>query len=108
MSIGDFGGQARQFGVRGNAPDPAVVGVATGLVKYELASYDYLDLATGQPWHGGTFPSAGLKSQLQDSPPGGTILVQLVGRRLLKVETFPGRTAAEVTGFTAAAKLYER
>lgn len=109
VSVGDFGGEARQFGVRGNAPDPSAVSQASGLVKYELAGFGYVDIATGQPFTWRAFPTAGLRSELQDFPSGGgVILVQLVGPRLLKVETFPGKTAADVSGFTPAAKLYER
>jgi len=33
---------------------------------------------------------------------------QLVDDRTLKVETFPGKTASQVEGFTASALIYER
>ena len=38
----------------------------------------------------------------------GVALFQLVEDRKLKVETFAGKTAAEVSGFTANARIYER
>jgi hypothetical protein len=38
----------------------------------------------------------------------GTVLMQLVGQRLLKMEIFPGKTAAQVNGFDSAALMYER
>ncbi len=38
----------------------------------------------------------------------GSILLQVLPNRKLRVETFPGAFAAFVGGFTAAAKTYER
>ena len=38
----------------------------------------------------------------------GVVLVQMLEDRLLKIEAFPGKKAAEVEDFTSAAKLYER
>lgn len=38
----------------------------------------------------------------------GVVLFQLLDDRTLKVETFPGKTAAQVDGFTESALLYER
>ena len=38
----------------------------------------------------------------------GTVLMQLIADRRLKVEVFPGNRAEEVDGFTAAAVIYER
>ena len=38
----------------------------------------------------------------------GVVLFELLDDRTLKVETFPGETAAQVDGFTEAALLYER
>jgi hypothetical protein len=38
----------------------------------------------------------------------GTVLMQMTAPRELKVEIFPGRTAADVAGFDSAALLYER
>lgn len=105
VSIGDFAGQPRQFGVVGNGPDPASVSVATGLVKYELVQYMYYK-PNGELWSGRELAS-GLVSR-NGSQTFGVVLLQLIGPRSLKVEAFPGKTAAEVSGFDGAAKLYER
>jgi hypothetical protein len=48
VSLGDFGGLAAQFGVVGNGPDPATVGVGS-LVEYELAEWQYFN-AEGNLW----------------------------------------------------------
>ncbi|MBM3272323.1 hypothetical protein FJY94_03575 [Candidatus Kaiserbacteria bacterium] len=96
VSIGDFDGRPRQFGVWGNGPDPAKVSAADGLVKYDLVY--------------APFNSNGTPIELGPQMRGvqGVLLVQLVENRKLKVEAFPGKNAASVTGFTAGAKNYER
>ena len=38
----------------------------------------------------------------------GVVLVQVLEDQKIKFETFPGKIASEVTGFTNAAKIYER
>ena len=38
----------------------------------------------------------------------GVVLAQVIPGRKLKFEAFPGRTAAQVSGFTSNAKTYER
>ncbi len=105
VSLGDFGGQPAQFGVAGNSPDPRDVGVETGPATYELVQWQYYR-ADGSIWDRWSFtsgPTARNESQVL-----GTVIVQLVAPRTLKVEAFPGKTAAEVSGFTGAARLYER
>lgn len=95
FSAGNFSGEARSFalaGVDGNAPDPSVVSTETGLVKYQLVQ------APGMT----PSPPTG---QLQTF---GVVLVQMTGTRTLKCEAFPGKSASEVAGFTALAKMYER
>lgn len=42
VSMGDYDGEAVQFAVKGNSPDPADVSVEDGLVKYELVNYQYI------------------------------------------------------------------
>ena len=49
VSMGDFEGREEQLGVKGNAPNPAEVDVNTGLVKYELVSFDYVK-KDGRSW----------------------------------------------------------
>ncbi len=110
FSTGNFSGQARQFGVKGNAPDPRNVTIETGLVKYELTQFSYY--AANDPARNG-LGSTGVRagddvaSRNMDQVLG-VALVQMTGTRTLKCELFPGKTAAEVTGFTAAAKVFER
>ena len=107
VSLGDFGGQPLQFGVHGNAPDPAPVEVATGLVKYELVGFRYFLGNTMNVWDNMSFASDVRGGNL-DTQVGGVVLLQLLATRSLKVETFAGKTASQVTGFTSAALLYER
>ena len=95
LSIGDLDGRARQFAVRGNAPDPAKVSKADGVVKYSLITPN-VDGRTGMPMTG-----------FEDHPQG-TLLVQLIGDRSLKFEVFAGKLPKEVNGFTAMARAYER
>ena len=38
----------------------------------------------------------------------GVLLAQLLEDRKLKIEVFPGKTAADVTTFTTGVKIYER
>jgi hypothetical protein len=95
VSIGELDGRARQFAVRGNSPDPAKVSKADGLVKYTLVTPN-VNSRTGQPMPG------------FDERSYGTLLVQLVEERKLKLEVFTDKRADEVRGFTAAARIYER
>ena len=106
VSLGDFQGQARQFAVTANGPDPAQVGIVTGAVKYELRYWGYFHKQTGKSWdYRAPF------DEFRVLPWGeaqGTVLMQMVGERRLKVEVFPGRRAEEVEGFTSNALFYER
>jgi hypothetical protein len=106
VSIGNYQGQPQQFAVIGNAPDPAGVSQATGIVKYELGQIVNYSGDTGQLWdyklympHMRTRAGASVQA---------TVLLQLIGDRQLKVEVFPGKTSAEVQTFDSAAQLYER
>ncbi len=95
ISIGDFDGRAAQFWVKGNAPDPASIGEKDGVVKYELR------------WR-----QLGSPGQLQKRADAddvqGVALVRVLPNHRLKFAAFPGRTAGQVTGFTAAARFSER
>lgn len=105
ISIGSFDGEPRQFGVVGNSPDPADVNIESGLVSYELFEYWYYDL--NEEWWDEESVVKGLKStKTRDVP--GVILFQLIEDQKLKVETFPGKAAEEVTGFTNDVMIYER
>jgi hypothetical protein len=105
VSVGDFNGESKQFTVEGNKPDPAKVGKSTGLVKYGLVDFEYI-MPNGQPWD-----RASLVKNLKvrnASQLHGTILFQLVEKRKLKVEIFPGKSASQVSGFTKNVRVYER
>ncbi|MEQ1859971.1 MAG: hypothetical protein ABMA13_08545 [Chthoniobacteraceae bacterium] len=94
-SIGDFAGKPAQYWVKGNAPDPAKVSEKDGVVKYELI------------W--GQLGSSGDRQMRHDADAvQGTVLAQVLPGRRLKFEVFPGRTAADVSDFTSAARIYER
>lgn len=95
-----------QFTVTGNTPDPKNVDVSSGMVKYEVNYYSYvLQNNPTQMWN---FQSNQGPVTPKSNYAEGILLVQMMDNRLLKVETFPGKTAAQVTGFTSAAQLYER
>ncbi|MBI4021490.1 MAG: hypothetical protein HY369_04545 [Candidatus Aenigmarchaeota archaeon] len=105
VSMGDFADTEKQFGVAGNAPDPADVSVVTGLVEYALVDYDYF-VPDGSLWDKISV-AKGITAKNGDDVQG-VILLQLVEDRKLRVEIFPGKKAMEVSGFTASAKMYER
>lgn len=105
FSIGNYPGGAAQFIAKRSSTDPATVGVATGLVKYELGGIDYITPA-GAFWR---FEKVvpGIKV-VDPKTVVATVLVQLMDTRLLKVEVFPRKTATQVTAFDASAVLYTR
>lgn len=96
LSFGDYQGKATQFDAKAGSPDPTTIGVSSGLVKYEMVAFL-------QP---GPSPTGGV--QTPSTQVLGTVLFQLTDTRKLTMETFPGKTAAQVTAFTAAAKTYVR
>jgi hypothetical protein len=91
ISMGFADGSSRQWTVRGNGPDPAKVDATNGAIKYELTE-----------WRGDSV------STNANLPAVGVLLVQVLAGRQLRVEYFPGVMAGAVTGFDAAAKIYER
>ncbi len=106
LSIAGYEGEdSKQFGVKGNSPDPADIGIENGIIKYELVELDYID-SNGKPWDRKSLVK-GLKTATNDMVVG-TVLVQIIEQRKIKFETFPGKTASEVDGFTDNAKVYER
>lgn len=93
ISIGGIVAPAGVYAVSANAPDPATVGVSTGVVSYLLLNPDDRSQMVRSP----------------DSPPGlGVLLVQLVRESKLRAEYFPGKRAGEIADFTGAASIYER
>jgi hypothetical protein len=106
ISIGGYGGEdSKQFGVKGNAPDPADVDKEDGVITYELIEYDYI-AQNGSYWDRTSF-AKDLKTVERENVLG-VVLVQVLEGRKIKFETFPGKTASEAAGFTNAAKMYER
>lgn len=105
ISIGhDWGLLGRTpFGVKGNSPDPATIGVEQGPVKYELVGRTNTNTA-----HGITIPTTDIFTETDESQIFGTMLVELLEPRTLKVEVFPGKGASRVSEFTDAARTYER
>ncbi len=106
ISLGDYNGEAMQFGVKGNSPDPANVSVDSGIIKYELVPLSFVD-GTGGTWYNRYYAS-GVKMKNQDDLVQGTVLIQMIGNRRMKMEIFPGQTGDQVSGFTSAAVIYER
>jgi len=104
VSIGNWQGKAMQFAVKGNAPDPATVGVGEP-IKYELVQHSYVK-ADGTSWDNFSYTPV-VKGKAMDRVMG-VVLFQLIENRQLKAEFFPGKTAAQVTGFTDQAWRYYR
>ncbi len=95
VSLGSYGGRPRQFWVKDNAPDPAKVSAADGLVKYELL---YAQLG-----------SSGQRQVRHDADVvQGVVLAQVLADGRLRLEIIPGRAGAEVKGFSEAARIYDR
>lgn len=105
VSLGNFSNDARQFAVKGNAPDPATVDITDGLVKYELVEFEYIT-TEGSFWDRMSLVKVS-KAQGMNLVMG-TVLVQMIEKRKINVEVFPGKKASEVKDFTQNAKVYER
>lgn len=106
FSIGNINGEAKQFAIKSLSITPDKVDIESGLVKYELAQWSHFDSGTGDIWIGEAFPKGELKFRADNSQ--GTALVQLLEKRKLKVEVFLNKTPSQVSGFTSAAKVYDR
>lgn len=105
VSIGDFNGESQQYGVRGNFPDPAEIGVASGLIKYELVQFDYIQ-PDGQHWDRDSLVQ-GLRV-VEASELGGCVLFEMIEERKVKMEGFPDQLCSGISGFSSEAKFYER
>lgn len=106
ISVGDFFGEEKQFSISRNAPDPKNVGVETGLVKYDPLPWSYQKI-DGTPWDRMLF-TKGVKIVNDGYQSYGCILVQMIESRKLKFEGFKGKVCSSISGFTSAAKMYER
>ena len=105
VSLGNFNGEPRQYAVKGNSPDPAKISRDSGMVKYELVSWGYTT-ENGQEWD--KTKLAKVIKATEGTHVDGTALVQMLEDRKIKFETFPSKTAEEVTEFTSNARIYER
>lgn len=102
ISTGDYEDKARQFGTTG--PDPSSVDVSSGPVKYELYYYEYVDDA-GKTWNGLSYEK--IHSRIFREPLG-TMIVEMLENRKIRVEAFPGKRASDIQRFTDNAIIYER
>ncbi len=83
-----------------------MVGVSTGLVRYELGELQSYSAVTGAAWDTKTYlPHMRVRAT---GAVIGTVLMRLVGTRSLEMEIFPGKTAGQVNGFDSGALIYER
>jgi hypothetical protein len=106
VSFGNYQGHPEQFAVAGNTPDPATVDRSTGLVRYELALIEHYSFSTGVVGDNVSFlPHIRTRAA---SRVEGTVLMQLVDQRSLKIEIFPGKRSADVSGFDSGALMYSR
>jgi hypothetical protein len=103
ISMGDFEGEPMQFGVVGNSPDPEDVGIETGIVEYELSDFEHFD--GEDQWEYDLVK--GLDARNTESV-HGVVLFQVLENNRLRMETFPGKTPSQVSGFTDSARTYER
>ncbi|MBI2668365.1 hypothetical protein HYX14_00845 [Candidatus Woesearchaeota archaeon] len=90
------------FGLKGNQPDPKNIAVENGLVKLELVALDDIGTQFNYVTRG-----KALYTKSSDNVVG-TMLVQMLDTRRIKVEVFPGKRSGEIAGFTEKARIYER
>jgi hypothetical protein len=123
ISFGTFGNtfvsaneSYRGYGIRNNLPDPADIGVDSGLVKFDLIALDkgngeltgYRVESTGKLWDRKTYPEGGTLLPVYRQDTIGTVLVKMLDDRTIKVEVFRKMPVGEVTEFTDKFKIYER
>ncbi|MBI2572526.1 hypothetical protein HYV86_01590 [Candidatus Woesearchaeota archaeon] len=106
ISLGGFNGEALQFSSKSNSPLPRSVNTQSGLVKYELVTTEYTIGNSNQYWDRLSL-AHDLKAQ-PGSEVKGVVLVEMLEDRRMKLEVFAGKTASQVSGFSSAAKFYER
>ncbi len=75
--------------VFGNEPLPEAVTMGSGKVKYKVATW----------WE---------IYQNENTPPDGTVLIEMTAKDRIKYEFFPGKVPEQVNDFSAAVKIYER
>ena len=120
ISFGSYGesGKPQNFGVNGNEPAPADIGVGSGSVKFELKGLDrgpgptvesgFKLTSTGKWWDGKSYPENRSLVAVYRDDPAGVLLVEMLDARTIKTEVFENKEPDEVTGFTDNAKIYGR
>lgn len=107
ISSGAWGENATQFAISSSGPRPDTVGIANGLVKYEL--YQFELLADGKLIDNGRITSGKQTITAKASEQSaGCMLVQLSAQREMKAEGFPGQSCAGLSSFDNNVKIYER
>lgn len=104
LSVGYNSGLAGRtpFGVKGNSPDFKDIGVADGLVKYEIVALKDISKEKGYD------AESSLVTINDESQILGTMLVQLADNNTLRMEIFPGKNKDQVSAFTSQARVYRR
>ncbi len=102
FSIGDYQGQPTQFAVK-NGTDWTKITPSSGVVKVELAQLNMVT-STGAIWSGQFDKGITVKT----GPTQATALIQMTAKQTMKVEVFPGKTPAQVSGFDSNVKTYDR
>jgi hypothetical protein len=108
FSFGYFEGSARQFGIKGNSPSPRDVSVESGIVEYELTDYEYFSVEDPSRRGLHNIRSGDIIASINGDQIMGTVLVEMIDDRRLRVEAFPGMAASEIEAFTATAKIFAR
>jgi hypothetical protein len=91
FSMGFPNGASQQWTIKGNAPDPATITAANGVVLYQLTR-----------WAGDSV------STNANQPVVAALLVQVLAGRQLRVEYVPNYVASAVLSFSSLALTYER
>ncbi len=105
FSIGEYnGGSPAVFIVNDRTTDWAKITPTSGLAKIQLAQGS-TQRSDGSIWKGG-YAVGGLKYVPTTNQ--ATALIQLTAKQELKVEVFPGKTPAEISGFDGKAVMYDR
>lgn len=105
VSLGSYEGTAKQFGVLENKPLPEDVSISSGKIVYELVDYNY-QTESGKIWDGKEY--ANTLHAVNQKQVRGTVLIELLSERTLKLEIFPSKKKSDVVGFTEHAIVYER
>ncbi len=104
FSIGELNGEARQFAIKNPSVLPDMLDKNSGIVIYELTDISYID-KNGNSWNGESVASG---ITLTPAATKGTVLLQMLDTRLLKLEVFLDKHPLEVSEFTENYRLYDR